>query len=279
MAFQKMAHPDGEAGVARAVGARGLVMTLSTLANTTIEDVAAAATGPMWYQLYVYRDRGVTRSLVERAEAAGYRALVLTVDAPLMGRRIADSHNRFELPPGLSIANFSGAAAKLESQEGKSGLSAYTEALIDPNLTWRDVEWLASITSLPVVVKGVLRGDDAERSLDHGARGVVVSNHGARQLDTVPATIEVLPEIAHAIAGRADVLIDGGVRRGTDVIKALALGADMVLVGRPLLWGLTLGGEAGAGRVLDLLLTELDLALALCGCRTIADVTPDLVFS
>ena len=278
-AFQRMATPEGELATARAAGAVGTVMILSTLSNTAVEEVVATASGPVWFQLYVYRDRKATEGLVRRAEAAGCRALVLTVDAPLLGRRERDVRNRFRLPPGLSVANMLPEGyGELPLADADSGLASYVASLIDPSLSWRDMAWLRSITRLPLVIKGIVRPDDALRAADAGAAAVVVSNHGGRQLDTAPATIEVLPEIADALAGSpVEVLVDGGVRRGTDILKALALGARAVLVGRPVLWGLAAAGEAGATAALRLLGAELDLAMALTGSPTIADITRDLV--
>lgn len=280
-AFHRLAVPEGEIATVRAAGAAGTVMILSTLSNTPVEEVVAAASGPVWFQLYVYRDRKATEGLVRRAEAAGCRALVLTVDAPYIGRRERDVRNRFHLPPGLSVANMLPVGyGDLPQATADSGLAAYVSALLDPSLSWKDVAWLRSITDLPVLVKGVVRPDDALRAADSGAAGLVVSNHGGRQLDTSPATIEVLPEIADALAARGheiEVLVDGGVRRGTDVLKALALGARAVLVGRPILWGLAANGEAGAAWALRHLRDELDLAMALAGAPTVADITRDLV--
>ena len=280
-AFHRLAVPEGEIATARAAGAAGTVMILSTLSNTPVEEVVAAASGPVWFQLYVYRDRKATEGLVRRAEAAGCRALVLTVDAPYIGRRERDVRNRFHLPPGLSVANMLPVGyGDLPQATADSGLAAYVSALLDPSLSWRDVAWLRSITNLPVLVKGIVRPDDALRAADAGAAGLVVSNHGGRQLDTSPATIEVLPEIADALTARGheiEVLVDGGVRRGTDVLKALALGARAVLVGRPILWGLAADGEAGAAWALRHLRDELDLAMALAGAPTLADITRDLV--
>ncbi len=277
-AFQQLAHPKGEVATARAAAASGTLMVLSTLATCSIEEVAKAAGGPLWFQLYVYKDRGATRALVERAEAAGCTALVLTVDAPVLGRREADIRNRFRLPDGLTLKNLEAAGLdRLPDTTTGSGLAAYFADQLDPALTWRDVEWLRSLTALPLLVKGLLRADDAVRAAESGAAGVIVSNHGGRQLDTVPATITVLPEIADALAERIEVLVDGGIRRGTDVLKALALGASAVLVGRPILWGLAVGGERGVARVLALLRAELDQAMALCGCRSVAEITKDLL--
>jgi 4-hydroxymandelate oxidase len=232
----------------------------------------------VWFQLYVYRDRGATDALVRRVEAAGCRALVLTVDTPLLGRRERDVRNRFALPPDLGIENLHAAGyARMPPAGGDSGLAAYAAELLDPALTWDAIAWLRSITALPVLVKGVVRADDAVRAIERGAAGVVVSNHGGRQLDAAPATIEVLPRIADAVAGRGEVLLDGGVRRGTDVLKAIALGARAVLVGRPVLWGLAAAGREGVAAALATLRRELDLAMALCGCPDVASVTRDLV--
>jgi 4-hydroxymandelate oxidase len=280
-AFHCLATPEGEVATARAAGAAGTVMILSTLSTRPVEAVVAAASGPVWFQLYVYRDRGATAALVRRAEAAGCRALVLTVDAPLLGRRERDVRNRFRLPPGLSVANMLPEGyGDLPPVDADSGLAAYVAALLDPSLSWKDVAWLRSITELPVVVKGIVRPDDALRAAEVGAAGLVVSNHGGRQLDTAPATLDVLPEIADALAAHGhaiELLLDGGVRRGTDVLKALALGARAVLLGRAVLWGLAADGEAGAAYVLRLLRDELDLAMALAGAPTVKEITRDLV--
>jgi 4-hydroxymandelate oxidase len=277
-AFQRMAHPEGEVATARAAGAAGTLMIVSTLSNCSVEEVAAAGSGPLWFQLYVYRDREATRELVARVEAAGFRALVLTVDAPVLGRRERDVRNRFRLPPGLSVENLSAAGLnELPSDVDDSGLAAYFASLLDPSLTWRDVDWLRSISRLPILVKGIVRGDDAALAMEHGMAGVVVSNHGGRQLDTAPPTIKVLPEVVQAVDGRGEVLVDGGIRRGTDVVKALALGAEAVLVGRPVLWGLAVDGQLGVERVLGLLRGELDTAMALCGCASISEIRGDLV--
>jgi 4-hydroxymandelate oxidase len=278
MGFHKMAHPDGEIATTRAAAAAAVVHVVSTMANITLEEIRASAPGPLWFQLYVYKDRGITRSLVERAEAAGYGVLQITVDLPVLGRREADVRNGFGLPGGLRVANLDGTGLNvLDSVAGASGVAAYTTRLLDPSLTWKDVEWLRSITKLPVIVKGVVRADDARIAVEAGAAGVVVSNHGGRQLDTAPATIRALPEVADAIGGRAVILLDGGVRRGTDVIKALALGANAVQIGRPILWGLAIGGQAGVAQVLEILRYEFDAAMALCGCASVDRVPRDLV--
>lgn len=275
-AFQQLAHEEGELATARAAAEAGTIMTLSSLSTRSIEDVGEAAAGRLWFQLYLFRDRKVTMDLVQRAEAANAKALVLTVDAPYLGVRERDVRNGFRLPPGLHMANLTGRSSGFPEVEG-SGLAAYFAEALDPSLNWSDLEWLCGVTRLPVVVKGVVRGDDAAMAVESGAAGVVVSNHGGRQLDTSPPTIEVLPEVVEAVAGRGTILVDGGVRRGTDVLKALALGAQAVLIGRPVLWGLAVDGEAGVSRVLALLRAEIDLAMALCGVRGVDEVGRDLV--
>lgn len=279
-AFHKMACGAGECATARAAGRSGTIMVMSTLSNTLIEDVAAAATGPLWFQLYIYKDRGATLDLIRRAEAAGFQALVLTVDAQVWGRREADVRNGFKLPDGLTVVNLAEhAKAAFPDGVSGSGLAAYVAKMLDASLTWDDLEWLRAQTKLPVLVKGIVRGDDAALAIKHGAAGVVVSNHGGRQLDTAPATIEALPGVVDAVAGKAPVFVDGGVRRGTDMIKAVALGATAVMVGRPILWGLAADGEEGALAVLEMLGAEFDLAMALCGARSVGEIRGDLVAS
>lgn len=277
-AFHGLAHPEGEVATARAAAKAGTIMVLSTLSNAPLEGVVRAAPGAVWFQLYVYRDRGATKALVERAEAAGCTALVLTADAPLLGRRERDVRHRFHLPEALVASNVLAAGyGHIAAQASGSGLATYVASLLDASLTWKDLAWLRAITRLPLLVKGIVRSDDAVRAVEHGAAGVIVSNHGGRQLDTAPATLDVLPDIAEAVGDRAAVLLDGGIRRGSDVVKALALGARAVLVGRPILWGLAVDGENGVFRVLSILRDEFDLAMALCGCPGVRDVTRDLV--
>lgn len=276
-AFQRLAHPDGELATARAAGRAGTVMVLSSLSNTDVEAVCAAATGPVWFQLYVYRDRAITQALIERVEAAGCQALMLTADAAVLGTRERDVRNRFHLPDGLRIANATAKHAALRAPDGDSGLAAWVANNLDPSLSWADIDWLRSVCRLPILLKGIVRGDDAARAVDAGAAGVVVSNHGGRQLDASPATADVLAEVADAVARRAEVYVDGGIRRGTDVVTALALGATAVLLGRPVLWGLATGGEEGVYNVLETMRAELLQALALSGCPSVAHATRDLV--
>ena len=278
MAVQCLGHPDGEIATTKAAGAAKTLTTLATLATTSIEEVMAIATGPVWFQLYVFRDRALTASLVQRAEAAGCKAVVLTVDVPVPGTRERDVRNRFTLPEHLFLKNLRPAGLeKLPKGVADSGMAAYAAANFDPALTWKDVEWLAQLTNLPILVKGILRADDALSAVNHGAAGIIVSNHGGRQLDTTPAAISVLPEIVDAVAGAVEVYVDGGIRRGTDVLKAIAYGARAVMIGRPILWGLAVGGEAGVKSVLEMLRAEFDLAMALSGCPSLAAITRDLV--
>ena len=277
-AFQRLAHPDGELATARAVGRAGTISILSALSTVRVEEVVAAATGPVWFQLYVFRDRGETEALVRRVEEAGCTALMVTADAPLLGRREQDVRNQFALPDGMRIENLAGTGRdQLPAAALESGLAVYFASIIDPSLSWRDLDWLRSITRLPLLIKGIVRPDDARRAADAGVAGIVVSNHGGRQLDGAPATIDVLPAICDAVAGDCEILVDGGIRRGTDVVKALALGARAVLIGRPILWGLAVAGEAGVEAVLETLRREIDLAMALCGCPTVDEITRDLV--
>lgn len=274
-AFQRLAHPDGECATARAARRSGTLLVTSTLATTSVEDVAAAAPGPFWLQVYVFRDRGLTRELVGRAVASGATALCLTVTVPVQGRRERDARNRFGLPAGHDLANFTGhAQAALASGASGSGLEAFIAAEFDASLTWTDLEWLASLAEVPVLVKGVMTGEDTLRSIDHGAAGVIISNHGGRQLDGAQPTCDVVPEVAGAMHGRAPLLVDGGIRRGSDVVKAIAMGADAVLIGRPCLWGLALAGEDGVFAALDHLRAETARNLALLG-RTRLDQLGD----
>lgn len=277
VAFHRLAHDEGEKASAAAARRTGTVFIAGTSSTVPVEEVATRA-GLWWFQLYMYRDRKLTRHLVQRAEAAGAGAIVVTVDTPMLGRREADERNRFVLPHGMSLANFLGTeyAFMSERSEGSS-LSAYFTANLDATLTWADLDWLASITSLPVIPKGVVRPDDARQAVEHGARAIVVSNHGGRQLDSTIATLDALPAVADAVADNAEILLDGGVRRGTDVIKALALGARAVLIGRPYIWGLAVGGEEGAYQVIEMLRAEISLDLTLCGCRSVRDVERGLV--
>jgi len=279
MAFQCLAHLDGEVATAQAAASAGVGMILSTLATKSMEEVAAVGHNDalQWFQLYIHKDRGLTRALVERASAAGYKALCLTVDAPVLGRRERDCRNEFALPPGLHPANLvTLSGLDIPHERGESGLLTYFAQQLDQALTWRDLEWVQSLCPLPLVVKGILRGDDAVRAVEYGAKAIVVSNHGGRQLDGALASLDALAEIVAAVDG-TEVLLDGGIRRGVDILKALALGAKAVLVGRPILWGLAVNGEVGVSHVISLLHDELNVAMALSGCAKLQDIDSSLV--
>ena len=271
VAFQRMAHPDGEAATARAAASAGTVMCLSTIATASPADVAAAAPGaPRWFQLYVFKDWGLTSALVQQAVDAGFSALVLTADTPYLGRREGPLRTGFAIPDDVRIP-------AVDSARG-GGLQPFSLHehfdLFSPSVSWRDVERLNELSGLPVVVKGVLTAEDARLACEHGAAAIAVSNHGGRQLDGVPGTLDALPEVVEAVEGRVEVYLDGGIRRGTDVAKALALGARATLAGRAVLWGLAVGGEDGARHVLELLRDEIRLALSLLGCTSPEELRP-----
>jgi 4-hydroxymandelate oxidase len=276
-AFHRLACEEGEIATARAAKKGGTLFILSSLSNTAMEAVFAQAGSPKWFQLYVYKDREVTRELVQRAEAAGAEAIVLTVDAPGLGTRERDARNKFGLPEGLTVANLAPLGKGTMPDVQGSGLAAYVRQNFKSDLGFDDLDWLCGSTRLPVVVKGVCRGDDARRAAEHGAKAVVVSNHGGRQLDTAPATCEVLPHVVEAVGDLCEVYVDGGIRRGSDVLKAIALGARAVLVGRPILWGLAVAGEQGAADVLGILRRELDEAMLLCGLTRLDDIDGSLL--
>jgi 4-hydroxymandelate oxidase len=264
-AFQRLAHTDGEMASARAARTAGTLLVASTVSTHTVEQIAAAAAGPFWFQVYVFRDREITRAIVQRAEACGARAVCLTTSVPVQGKRERDTRSGFRLPPDVDIANFRGSEQAGFPETQGSGLEAFVKREFDPTLTWDAVEWLRSITSLPVLLKGVLAPEDAKLAVEHGVDGLIVSNHGGRQLDACIPTLLALPDVVDAVAGRIPVLVDGGIRRGTDVVKALALGAKAVLIGRPYLWGLAVGGQQGVEAVIEQLRTELLRAMALVG--------------
>jgi isopentenyl diphosphate isomerase/L-lactate dehydrogenase-like FMN-dependent dehydrogenase len=272
MAFQRMAHEEGEVAMARAASETGTVMCLSTLATTTPAMLAEEVPGaPRWFQLYVFADRGISRELVAQAVDHGYEALVVTVDLPILGVRERDLRSGVQTAYAEQVAGAAAAGATWARTPGDFA------SLIDPDLSWQDIERLAAETPLPLLVKGVLTPEDAQLAAQHGARGVIVSNHGGRQLDTVLSGADALPAVVEAVGEHLDVLVDGGIRRGTDVLKALALGARAVMIGRPLLWGLAVDGANGARRVLETLLRELDAALALAGAPRAEAVEASLV--
>ncbi|MFL6136990.1 MAG: alpha-hydroxy acid oxidase [Frankiaceae bacterium] len=273
MAFHRLAHPDGEVATAAGAGAAGVPMVVAMLASRALEDVAAAATSPLWLQLYWLRRRDAVAQVIRRAEDAGYRALVLTVDTPRVARRLRDLRNGFTLPDGVDAVNLDASvmATAHRRRPGSSALQQHSRDQFDASITWRDLSWLRERSGLPLLLKGVLTAEDASLAVEAGVDGIVVSNHGGRQLDGAVASLDALPEVV-AAAPDLPVLVDGGVRRGTDVLKALALGARAVLVGRPVLWGLACAGAEGVTAVLRLLCTELEEAMALAGRPRIADI-------
>ena len=276
-AFHKLACEQGEIAMARAAKAAGTLFILSSLSNTAMESVFAAGGSPRWFQLYIYKDRQITLELVKRAEAAGAEGIVLTVDAPGLGTRHRDTRNNFRLSDGLSVGNLA-PVGKGDFPEVKgSGLAAYVRTNFKEDLGFDDLDWLCGSTRLPVVVKGVCRGDDARRTVEHGAKAVIVSNHGGRQLDTAPATCDALPYVIDATGDLCEIYVDGGIRRGSDVLKAIALGARAVLVGRAVLWGLCVAGEQAALQVLEILRSALDEAMLLCGCTKLTDIDESLL--
>ncbi len=276
-AYQRMAHPEGELATARAAGELGTIMVASTIATRSLEEIAGAATGPLWFQLYVQPERKISIDLARRAEAAGYRALCLTVDTPHLGKRERDVRNRFTLPPGITMRNFEGELSRMPRSPQGSGFTLAASKLLDPSLTWDAIAWLKRETRLPIVVKGVIAAEDAALAIDAGASAIVVSNHGGRQLDGCEPTLRALPHVVRAAAGRVEVYMDGGIRRGIDVLKALALGARAVLVGRPVLWGLAAAGQEGVRYALEMLRSELELSMALAGCPRVDSIGPELV--
>ena len=269
-AYHRLLHPEGELATVKGAGAAGATLVASMLATTTIDEMAKAATRPLWFQTYILKDRGFTRDLVQRAEGLGCKALCVTVDSPVVGVRNRDQRARFALPPEMERANLKGLmrpGGNLRPPEG----DIYTP-ILDASIVWKEIDWLRSFARAPVLLKGVLNPDDADRAVKAGASGIIVSNHGARNLDTVPATIDALPEVADKVAGRIPILMDSGVRRGTDVLKALAMGATATLIGRPYLYGLGVAGSEGVRRVVNILHTEFKIAMALAGRPSLRDL-------
>jgi 4-hydroxymandelate oxidase len=272
-AAQTLTHAEGELATARGAAAAGAAMVLSSFSTTSLEDVAAVAKTPLWFQLYMQTDHGFTRDLVQRAEAAGYRALCLTVDTPITGARNRETRADVKLPP---LPNLKG--LKMSGPVRTGSLEIFS-GVQDAALTWKDIEWLRSFAKIPVLLKGVLNPDDADRGVQAGVSGIMVSNHGGRNLDTVPATIDALPQVADKVAGRVPVFVDGGIRRGTDVLKALAFGASAVLIGRPYVYGLGAAGQAGVTKVLSILQREFQMAMVLTGRTTIQSIDRAVLWS
>lgn len=278
VAYQTLFHPDGEHATAIAASATRTGLIVSTQAATPIESIARDAEAPLWFQLYIQPDRAFTHDLVRRAEQAGYSAIVVTVDAPVSGLRDRERRAGFTLPSDVEAVNLRG-TQPLPPQTAQAGGSMLLGgSLLATAPTWHDIAALKAVTSLPILVKGIMTAEDAAASIAEGVDGIIVSNHGGRILDTVPATIDVLPEIASVVGGRVPLLVDGGIRRGTDILKALALGADAVLIGRAYVYGLAAAGAIGVAHVLQILLAELEVAMALTGCRRVEDITSSLIF-
>nr|CAB3251764.1 hydroxyacid oxidase 1-like [Phallusia mammillata] len=273
-AMNKLAHEGGEIAAAKAASSLGSGFMQSTVSTTSIEDIAEATPGSLkWMQLYIFKTREVTKNIVQRAEKCGYKALFVTVDTPILGRRYDDVRNHLQLPSHLKLANFQSQKMSkgIQGVDG-SGIEEFATKYIDPALQWKDILWLKSISKLPVVLKGIITAEMAQKAVEHKVDGIVVSNHGARQLDGVPATIDALPEIVKAVNGKCDVFLDGGVRTGTDVLKAVAMGAKAVFVGRPVLWGLAYDGENGVKSVLSILRDEFKMSMQLMGCRSVKEL-------
>lgn len=273
LAFQCIVHDQGELATVAAANEFGIGMALSTMSSTVLEDIAKVATCPLWFQLYIHKDRSITRELIQRAESAGYEAIIITVDVPIMGRREKDIRNQFALPERVFAKNFSNQALiNMKDNKECSFVKNYTDSAFDPALTWDDIELIQMETKLPIILKGIMHEEDAKRALDLNVAAIIISNHGGRQLDSMPASIEVLPVIAETIQGTIPILIDGGFRRGTDIFKAIALGADCIMIGRPILWALAVNGFEGLKTMLDIYKSELIETMILCGCSTIEDI-------
>jgi 4-hydroxymandelate oxidase len=272
-AFHRLCHADGERATIAGANEGGATIVLSSLSTESVEDIAALAGHPLWFQLYFQKDKGLTQQMVNRAQAAGCKAICITVDTPVLGLRHRESRNQFQLPQDFKLPNLN-----LGPVSHRPVRSAIYSELLNPSLVWKDVDWLCSVAKVPVLLKGVLNPDDAEHALDTGISGLIVSNHGARNLDTLPSTAEALPRVAEIVNGRLPLLVDGGIRRGTDVLKALALGAKAVLIGRPYLYALAFAGAAGVARVIEILRTELTMAMALTGCTSIAQINRSVLW-
>jgi 4-hydroxymandelate oxidase len=278
-AYQRLFTPDGELATARGASDANTTFILSSFSTTSLEAVARATTVPFWFQLYISPDRGFAEALVRRAEDAGCEAICLAVDTPVLGARHRETRVGFQLPDGLTRVNLEGMAHAPANAAHRPPEGAIYSDVLDPSLTWRDVEWLRRIARVPVLLKGIMDPEDARRAAECGVDGVIVSNHGARNLDTVPPTVRALPRVVDAVAGRLPVLVDGGIRRGTDVLKALAYGAAAVLIGRPYTWGLAVDGAIGVSRVVRLLRTEFEMAMALTGKTSIGAITREVFWT
>jgi 4-hydroxymandelate oxidase len=276
VAYHRLYHPDGEIGTARGASAAGAGFVISTFTTTSTDEIARNTQRPIWFQLYVQRDREFTKDMVQRAVASGCKAVCLTVDTPVLGNRYGQLS--FGLPSHLECVHLRGLGQGSSPPSHKTQRKTIYDTLFDPSFNWNDLEWLRSVAGVPVILKGVLSAEDGKRAVERGADGVIVSNHGGRNLDTVPATIDALPRVVEAVAGRIPVMLDSGIRRGTDVLTALALGAKAVFIGRPYIYGLAAGGAKGVERVITILRDELERAMALTGRRSIAEIDPTVLW-
>ena len=272
-AFHRLCHAEGELATAAGANQGGAGMVLSSFSTVSVEEIGAALEQPLWFQLYAQEDRSLTQEMIQRAHAAGCKAVCLTVDTPVLGARHREVRTRFQLPADFKLPNL-----KLGPISHRPVRGAIYSDLLNPRLNWEEVEWIASVADVPVLLKGVMNPEDALRAADSGVAGLIISNHGGRNLDTLPSTAEALPRIAEKLSGRLPLLVDGGIRRGTDVLKAIALGAQAVLVGRPYLYALSIAGAEGVARVLEILRTEFMMAMALTGRRSIAEIDKTVLF-
>lgn len=269
-AYQKLSHPEGELEVARGAAKSGATLVLSTFSTASVEDIAAASAARLWFQLYIHPDRGFTKDLIHRVEASGCKALMLTVDTPILGTRDREKRNHFTLPPGMERENLKALGTGASRAEHFKEGAMYN--ILDPTIDWDTVAWIKSFLKIPFLLKGVLAPEDAKLAAENGIDGILVSNHGARNLDTVPATVEALPAVVEAVDNKIPILLDGGIRRGTDIVKALALGARAVLIGRPYLWALAVAGADGVAKVVEILRGELVQSMKLCGVTSLQQI-------
>ena len=276
MAFQKLAHDQGEIAVAKAISRHGIVMAVSTLSTSHLKDIKDVSSISPWLQVYIYKDRKITKNLIKQAFSLGYGAIVLTVDTPLYARRSRELQNPIELPSSLQLVNLVEAGLKLDKIT-PSSLPQYLSSLLAPSICWKDIEWLRSITSLPILLKGILHPDDVQIAVEHDIEGIILSNHGGRQLDTAITALEALQLIREDLKTKAEIIVDGGIRKGTDILKALALGAKAVMVGRPVIWGLAVDGEEGVFKVINILKDELSMAMALSGFSSIDQINKNII--
>ncbi len=277
MAFQKLAHPEGEVAVAKASHRANILMTLSTLSTSSFQKIKSVNQAPLWFQIYIYKDREVTKNLIQLAEKYGFNGIVLTVDAPLYGKRKREVKTPLQLPASFILENLEDAGLDLKSID-PSNLPPYLSSMLDPSITWKDIEWIRSISSLPIILKGIMNPKDVEIANEYNIDALIISNHGGRQFDTALSAIEALLAISEANAGKTELILDGGIRKGADILKAIALGAKAVMVGRPILWGLAVGGEEGVTKVLSILKSELDVSMVLCGCNSVEEINKDILY-